>query len=124
MRWLTKAGVIYKGKAGERLRTLPSCNFVAASLYPNNSYSITMSNVEWDSKTVIGNRAHRATTTKKASDLNGKLLPYACTTRVLLTPPGHTSGMYTVAEVYSRKMDSCLMSRLAAPALSLERTKR
>ena len=83
-----------------------------------------MSNVEWDSKTVIGNRAHRATTTKKASDLNGKLLLDACSVRVSLTSPAHTSGMYIVAGADSRKMDSCLTLRLVAPALSLERTKR
>ncbi|KAH8108441.1 MBF1-domain-containing protein [Phellopilus nigrolimitatus] len=33
-----------------------------------------MSNVEWDSKTVIGSRGIRPTATKKPSDLNGAVL--------------------------------------------------
>lgn len=42
-------------------------------LYTSTSHlQPVMSNVEWDSKVVIGSKARTATVTKKNSDLNGK----------------------------------------------------
>lgn len=83
---------------------------------------VKMSNVDWDSKLVIGSKARTATVTKKSSDLNGVLITLRLHVRT--TCLSSHSCMFSQVILVPGNVSLIRVIRLVGQAMSWQRTRR